>query len=78
MSNYYVTKNQNRTWNTLKEHSVNASRVFDTQKQAEALAKILAGNTGGGEVRIQGKDYRFRDSDTVKPGNESSVRDKKL
>jgi len=33
---------------------------------------------GGGEVRIQGRDAKFRDSDTVAPGNDPfPTRDKK-
>ena len=43
-----------------------------TQTQAEAIqhAKDIVCNAGGGEVRIQGRDGRFRDSDTVAPGND--------
>jgi hypothetical protein len=48
-----------------------ASGVFDTQREAEQRAKEIVGNLGGGEVRIQGRDGRWRDSDTVPPGNDS-------
>jgi len=47
-----------------------ASGVFDTQREAEQRAKEIVGNFGGGEVRIQGRDGRFRDSDTVPSGND--------
>jgi len=47
-----------------------ASGVFGTQRQAEQRAKEIVSNLGGGEVRIQGRDGRFRDSDTVRPGND--------
>ncbi|MDE2442264.1 MAG: DUF2188 domain-containing protein, partial [Betaproteobacteria bacterium] len=33
-------------------------------------AKQTVRNLGGGEVRIQGRDGRWRDSDTVVPGND--------
>jgi hypothetical protein len=47
-----------------------ASGVFETQREAEQRAKEVVGNLGGGEVRIQGRDGRFRDSDTVRPGRD--------
>lgn len=47
-----------------------ASGVYSTQREAEARAKKIVGNLGGGEVRIQGRDGRWRDSDTVAPGND--------
>lgn len=48
-----------------------------TQKKAEVLAKQQVKKAGGGEVRIHGRDGKIRDSDTVKPGNESKTKDKK-
>ena len=36
----------------------------------QAHAKDIVRSAGGGEVRIQGRDGRFRDSDTVAPGND--------
>ena len=47
-----------------------ASSVHPTQAEAEARAKAIVSQLGGGEVRIQGQDGRFRDSDTVAPGND--------
>ncbi len=47
-----------------------ASGIFATQRQAEERAKEIVSNLGGGEVRIQGEDGRWRDSDTVAPGND--------
>ncbi|MBK9585889.1 MAG: DUF2188 domain-containing protein [Alphaproteobacteria bacterium] len=55
-----------------------ASGVFDKQSDAEKSAKDVVRNLGGGEVRIQGRDGRWRDSDTVAPGNDPfPPRDKK-
>ena len=48
-----------------------------TQKKAEVLAKQQVKSAGGGEVRIHSRDGKIRDSDTVKPGNESKIKDKK-
>lgn len=47
-----------------------ASSVHDTQLEAIVAAKINVGNNGGGEVRIQGRDGKWRDSDTVPLGND--------
>jgi uncharacterized protein YdaT len=55
-----------------------ASSIHETQAEAERRAKEIVHNLGGGEVRIQGRDGRWRDSDTVAPGNDPSPpRDKK-
>ena len=47
-----------------------ASSVHDTQREAEVKAKQVVKNLGGGEVRIQGQDGKWRDSDTIAPGND--------
>ena len=47
-----------------------ASSVHRTQREAEKAAKKIVQNLGGGEVRIQGKNGRWRDSDTVPPGKD--------
>jgi hypothetical protein len=47
-----------------------ASGVFDTQQEAEQRAKEIVSNLGGGEVRIQDRHGRWRDSDTVPPAND--------
>ena len=41
-----------------------------TQAAAERTAKEAVRRLGGGEVTIQGRDGRFRDSDTVHPGRD--------
>jgi len=53
-----------------KEHAKRASKVCSTQREAEIRAKEIVANLGGGEVRIQGADGRWRDSDTVSPAND--------
>lgn len=78
MSNYHVIKdNDTGDWNVKRAGSGRSSGIFDTQRDAERAAKRFAGNTGGGEVRIHGRDGRIRDSDTVDPANDPrSIRDK--
>lgn len=78
MANYYVTKNPDGTWNTKKENSNRASNISPTQTLAEKIAKQYSANSGGGEVRIQGRDGKFRDADTVPPGKDPNPpKDKK-
>jgi hypothetical protein len=57
-------------WAVKKAGAKRASAKAGTQTEAEARAKEIVGNLGGGEVRIQGKDGKWRDSDTVAPGND--------
>jgi Uncharacterized protein conserved in bacteria (DUF2188) len=77
MSDRYVTKHP-RGWAVQAPGAKRASSVHATQREAEAQAKRTVGNLGGGEVRIQGQDGRWRDSDTVAPGNDPNPpRDKK-
>ncbi len=77
-SNRRFVVNHDDRWAVKAPGAQRASRVFDTQREAEAYAKTVVGNQGGGEVTIQGRDGRFRDSDTVAPGNDPfPPRDKK-
>ncbi len=73
----YVTKHT-KGWAVKASNGKRASSVHRTQAEAEKAAKQTVGNLGGGEVRIQGRDGRWRDSDTVPPGNDPHPpRDKK-
>jgi Uncharacterized protein conserved in bacteria (DUF2188) len=57
-------------WAVKKAGAERASSIHDTQQEAERAAKNTVANLGGGEVRIQGRDGQWRDSDTVPPGND--------
>ncbi|MBV8686898.1 MAG: DUF2188 domain-containing protein [Alphaproteobacteria bacterium] len=73
----FVTRRGDK-WAVVAPHAKRASAITDTQAAAEKRAKQIVGNAGGGEVRIQGRDHRFRDSDTVAPGNDpASSKDRK-
>ena len=65
----YVVKHPDG-WAVRKPGSDRASDVFDTQRDAIDRAREIVGNNGGGEVRIQGRDGRWRDSDTIPHGND--------
>ena len=70
MSNYHVTKVKQGGWLAKKAGAEKAAKIFNTQAEAEKAAKIFSANSGGGEVRIHGRDRKIRDSDTVPPGND--------
>lgn len=77
MADRYVTKHD-KGWAVKATNAKRASSVHGTQKDAEKAAKRTVSNLGGGEVRIQGRDGRWRNSDTVAPGNDPNPpRDKK-
>lgn len=71
MSNYHVSKDKEKgQWRITREGSSRASGYAPTQAEGEGIAKELAGNSGGGEVRIHGLDGKIRDSDTVPPARD--------
>ncbi len=65
----YVVKHPDG-WAVKKPGGDRASEIHPRQKDAERRAKEIVDNQGGGEVRIQGRDGRWRDSDTVPHGND--------
>ncbi len=67
MANYHVSRRADGYWQAKKEGADKASGIFDTQREAEKMAKEFSANSGGGEVKIHGLDGKIRDSDTVKP-----------
>ncbi|MGC5225170.1 DUF2188 domain-containing protein [Micromonospora sp. DT81.3] len=72
----YVVPNENGGWDVVKENHKRASAHFGTQKEAIARAKETVENTGRGlgEVRIQGTNGQFRDSDSGSR-NETKAKD---
>jgi hypothetical protein len=74
----HVVPNPKGGWDVKKPGASKASAHTRTQKEAEARAKDIVRNAGGGEVPIHGRDGKIRDSDTVKPGNDPNPpRDRK-
>lgn len=65
----YVTKHP-KGWAVKAPGGKRSSSVHRKQAEAEKSAKQTVSNLGGGEVRIQGRDGKWRDSDTVPPGND--------
>jgi hypothetical protein len=57
-------------WFNKRNDADKASSVHRTQREAEAAAKDMLRNQGGGELTVQGEDGKFRSKDTVQPGND--------
>ncbi len=72
-----MSKPQDRTiyqtpngWANKRNGAGRPEGVYSTQKEAIDTARQNLKNSGGGEMTIQGKDGRFREKDTVPPGND--------
>ncbi len=52
-------------WAVKKPGAARASGVYRTQAEAENAAREIVRRNGGGEVRIHGRDGRWRDSFTL-------------
>lgn len=70
MANYTVSKDPNGGWNAKRDNASRVSYHGNTQREVEVKAKDFSTNSGGGEVRIKDINNKFRDSDTVRPGND--------
>jgi len=59
--NYHVTRRSNGTWAVVRGGASRASSVHKTQSSAIHSGRPLAQKSQG-ELRIQGRDSRFRES----------------
>lgn len=66
----HVVPNPEGGWDIKRPDADRSSGHYPTQEAAEARAKEIVRNLGGGEVVIHGEDGRIRDSDTVKPARD--------
>ena len=65
-----VFRRADGTWANKRTDATKASSVHDTQRAAEAAAKTMLTNQGGGELTTKGVDGRIRSKDTIAPGND--------
>ena len=68
--NRTVYRRNDGTWVNKRNDADKASSLHATQQDAKETAKEMLRNQGGGEVTVKGRDGRFRDKDTVPPGND--------
>lgn len=57
-------------WVNKRNDAEKASSVHTTQKEAEAAAREMLCNQGGGELITKGLDGKIRSKDTIEPGND--------
>ena len=66
----HVVPNPDGGWDVKAPGAQRSSSHQPTQAQAEARAKEIVANSGGGEVVIHRPSGQIRDSDTVAPGRD--------
>jgi hypothetical protein len=57
-------------WANKRNGAERAEGIYSTQREAAKAARQNLQNSGGGELTIQGENGRFRDKDTIVPGND--------
>ena len=77
MSDYDVAQRPDGKWQATTPGASRASTVQDTQRAAQHEATRLAGNSGGGEMRIHGTDGRIRNTNTIGKPDPNPPRDRK-
>lgn len=60
-------------WAVRKEGAVRASGLYVTRVEAEKAANEMVRRRGGGTVRVQGRDGRWRECFTLGRGNFDSI-----
>lgn len=71
-----VSKRPSGEWANKKDGAERAASLHKTQKAAETEARKMLKNSGGGELKTKDEKGKIRSKDTIKPGNESNVKDK--
>ncbi len=65
-----VSKGADGKWANKRNDAKKASSLHSTQKEAEATARQMLKNQGGGELTTKGRDGKIRSKDTIAPGND--------
>jgi hypothetical protein len=72
-----MSKSNNRTvyktptgWANKRNGAERAEGIYPTQREASEAAHENLQNSGGGELTIQGREGRFREKNTIPPGND--------
>ena len=70
-NNRHVVPNSGRNgWDVVAPGAQRVSSHRSTQAEAQAAARRIVHNVGGGEVVTHRPNGQIRDSDTVAPGND--------
>jgi hypothetical protein len=65
-----VYRNEDGEWVNQRNDADRASSKHRTQAEAEAAAKAMLINQGGGELTLKGRNGLIRSKDTIAPGND--------
>jgi uncharacterized protein YdaU (DUF1376 family) len=65
-----VYRRDDGLWINKRNDSERASSVHTTQREANAAAKAMLHNQGGGELTVKGVGGRIRSKDTIAPGHD--------
>jgi hypothetical protein len=65
-----VSRRTDGQWANKRNDAEKASSLHRTQAEAEAAAKDMLHNQGGGELTVMGRDGQIRSKDTIAPGND--------
>lgn len=70
-NNRHVVPNSGRGgWDVVAPDASRASSHHNTQAEAQAAARAIVHNQGGGEVVTHRPNGQIRDSDTIAPGHD--------
>lgn len=65
-----VSRRDDGSWAKMKDGADRASGLHPTQAKAEAEARRMLSESGGGELKVKGVDGKIRSKDTIAPGND--------
>lgn len=65
-----VFRSQDGSWANKRDGATKAASKHDTQLEAERAAKEMLFRSGGGELKVMGRDGKIRSKDTIAPGND--------
>ena len=66
-----VSRRDDGAWANKRNDAERASSLHGTQKEAQAAARSMLKNQGGGELTTMGVKGQIVDKDTVSPGKDS-------
>lgn len=65
-----VYRRDDGLWANKRNDAERASSLHRTQAEADAAARQMLHNQGGGELTTAGRDGKFQSKDTIAPGND--------
>lgn len=65
-----VSRRRDGAWQNKRQDADKASSLHETQAEAEAAAREMLRNQGGGELITMGRDGKIRSKDSIAPGND--------